>query len=170
MTAAEFLTLPDSGRRQELLAGRHFVYSSPGTRHQQISMRLLLALHDPAAARGQLFIGRLDVVLSDFDVVQPDLMYVADERAHIVTAANIQGAPDLVVEIAGEDTRAQDRVVKRATYERHGVAEYWIIDPDANTTSVYRRAGGRFVPAAPAEPLTTPLLPGFAIPLDQLFA
>ena len=70
-----------------------------------------------------------DVLLSDHDVVQPDLIFVSRERKHVITDANIQGAPDLVVEILSPSTASRDWRDKLDLYERHGVAEYWLVDP-----------------------------------------
>lgn len=97
-------------------------------------------------------------------------MFVSSGRTHIITEANLQGAPDLLIEIVGDDTREHDEVLKPAIYERHGVAECWIVDPDANHITIYRRSGSAFVASPAGETLTTPLLPGLEIDLPQLFA
>ena len=70
------------------------------------------------------------------DVVQPDLLFVSNERAHVVTAANVQGAPDLVVEILSPSSAERDRSVKRALHAEHGVSEYWIVDTAARAVTV----------------------------------
>ena len=78
----------------------------------------------------------LDVVLSDYDVAQPDILFVSNERASIITEANIQGAPDVVVEVLSPSTAGYDRGYKRVLYGRHGVRECWIVDPDAETVEI----------------------------------
>ena len=76
-----------------------------------------------------MYLSPFDVVLTDTDVVQPDLLFVSDERAGIVTEDNAQGAPDLVIEILSHPPQTG----KRSLYARHGVAEYWVVDPEART-------------------------------------
>jgi Uma2 family endonuclease len=124
---------------------------------------------------GEVFLPRLDVVLSYFDVVEPDLLYVSNETAaRVITPQNVKGAPDLVVEIASPSTGKRDQTVKKRLYERAGVAEYWIIDPDKGIVRVYRSVDGQFnrpieLSRAAADTLSTPLLPGFTLALARLF-
>ncbi len=81
---------------------------------------------------GEVFHAPCDVVLSNADVVQPDLLFVSHKRAHLLLGgANVLGAPDLVVEILSTATAGRDQTLKRALYAKHGVQEYWLVDPDA---------------------------------------
>lgn len=107
--------------------------------------------------------------------MEPDLLFVATSRASIITENNIQGPPDLVVEILSESTRRTDEIIKRKLYERYGVPEYWIVDPELNTVKVYRLIGERYDRVAElaeesGHELTTPLLPGLRISLAAVFA
>jgi Uma2 family endonuclease len=110
-----------------------------------------------------------------FDVVEPDLLYLSNERARsALTAANVKGVPELVIEIGSPGTRKRDETIKKRLYERSGVDEYWVVDPDLDVVRVYRRAGERF--ARPRElsvdagdVIETPLLPGLGIPLARVF-
>ena len=117
----------------------------------------------------------LDVVLSPRDVVVPDLLFVSAERASILTEANVQAAPDLAIEILSPSSRRSDELRKRDLYERHGVREYWIVDPEAESVKVFRRGdAGRYtrpllLTRHDADTLTTPLLPGLQLPLDGIF-
>ena len=70
-----------------------------------------------------------DIVFSDTEVVQPDIMFISREREHIRTGANVQGAPDLVVEILSPSSVGRDWSYKRELYAKYGVKEYWIADP-----------------------------------------
>lgn len=93
--------------------------------HQRISLRLSTAIEvflkdNPS---GELFVAPCDVVLSDVDVVEPDLLFISSARQSIITERNIQGPPDLVVEILSDSTRKTDEVIKRKLYERYGVKE-----------------------------------------------
>ena len=177
LTYDDFLLFPDDGKRHELIDGEHYVTPSPNTRHQRISGKLHLALqvHLQAHPLGEVFYAPLDIVLSQHDVVEPDLFYLSHERAAaVLTAQNARGAPELVVEIASTSTRRRDETIKRRLYERDGVSEYWLVDPERDSIRVYRREGDRFGRAVEltserADVLTTPLLPGLEIVLTGIF-
>ena len=176
-TYEDFLTFPDDGKRHEIIDGEHYVTPSPNTKHQRVSKNLMVALdwylrQHPC---GEVFAAPFDVVLSDLDVVEPDLLYVSRERASVLTKQHVRGAPDLVVEILSPGTRKTDEVTKRKRYEHFGVLEYWVVDPDLDAVKVYRRADDRFVRVAElsteaGDAFTTPLLAGFSVTLAQVFA
>jgi Uma2 family endonuclease len=177
LTYDDFVLFPDDGKRHELIDGEHYVTPSPNIRHQQISINLTLLIGTwlETHPRGRLFYAPLDVVFSNFDVVEPDLLYVSNERSNVLTAPNVQGAADLVIEIGSRATRKRDETIKRRLYERSGgVSEYWIVDPDIDVVRVYRRGGDSF--ARPIElsreaddVLTTDLMPGLELPLARIF-
>jgi Uma2 family endonuclease len=177
LTYDDFLLFPDDGNRHELIDGEHYVTPSPNVRHQEISGRLHLLIGTWLREHpvGKLFFAPLDVLFSRFDVVEPDLLYVSNERApSILSVHHVTGAPDLVVEIASPGTRNRDETIKRRLYERSSVIEYWVIDPDIDVIRIYRRAGGRFERAVElsreaGDVLTTTLLPGLEIPLSRVF-
>ena len=115
-----------------------------------------------------------DIVFTNVDVVEPDLVYISNARGAIITPAHARGAPDLVVEIASPGTRRRDETIKRRLYERDNVDEYWVVDPDTDVVRVYRREGRGF--SRPIEltresghVLTTPMLPGLTLPLERIF-
>ena len=175
-TYEDFLNFPDDGKRHEIIDGEHFVTPSPNTKHQAVSMNLAAILWTYLKDHpiGAVFAAPFDVVFSDVDVVEPDLIYVSLERLHILTSQHARGAPDLAVEILSPGTRMTDEVKKRQLYERFGVGEYWVIDPELNTITVYRRVQDAFVRVAElsaehADMLTTPLLPGFSVTLAEVF-
>lgn len=179
LTYDDFLLFPDDGKRHELIDGVHYVTPSPVLRHQQLLGRLYLAVggfleYHPEV--GQAFLSPLDTVFSPWDVVEPDLVFVAADQLAILTEPNIQGAPALVVEILSPGTRKRDLGIKRQLFERWGVREYWVVDPKARDLSVYRRmADGTFPKVAQLSAggetnLTTPVLPGFTMSLAKLFA
>ncbi len=177
LTYEDYLLFPEDGRRHELIDGEHFMTPAPSTRHQRISLKLASSLHAhlQRTKAGEVFHAPTDVVLSEQDVVEPDLLFVSAARSSIVTEKNIQGAPDLVVEIISETSRKTDKTIKRKLYEGYGVREYWIVDPELETVEVYRMTDGGYVRAAELsreadQALETPLLPGFQLKLSDIFS
>jgi Uma2 family endonuclease len=174
----DFVLFPDDGKRHELIDGVHYVTASPNLRHQTISMNLihLLGTFVRQQRTGKLFHAPFDVVLSRHDIVEPDLLYVSAARAgDVLTAANVQGPPDLAVEILSPGTRRRDELLKRDLFERAGVSEYWLVDPEAETVKVFRRDAqgyGRaeLLSQRDGDVLRTPLLPGLELPLAEIFA
>ena len=177
LTYDDFVLFPDDGLRHELIDGEHYVTPSPNEKHQTVLVNLLLSIGLWLRAHpvGKVWLAPFDVVLSPSDVVEPDLLYISNERrAQIVTEANVQGTPELVVEIGSPSTRRRDETIKRALYDRAGVSEYWVIDTDLDVVRVYRRVDERF--ARPeqlsldaGDLLTTPLLPGLELHLSEIF-
>jgi Uma2 family endonuclease len=176
LTYDDFVHFPDDGKRHELIDGEHYVTPSPNTKHQRIVSNLtgliwsFLRVHRV----GEVFGAPLDVVFSDFDVVEPDLLFVSNERRDVLTAQNVRGAPDLVVEIGSPSTRRRDELTKHRLYERFGVSEYWVVDPELDLIKVYRLAEGRYIRVseltlAAGDVLTTPVLPGLELPLSAIF-
>ena len=160
--------------RWELLDGELVMAPSPNVPHQDLSGNLfvLLKLFVDRMELGRAFHAPLDVVLSDTSVVQPDLLFVSNERTDILTDANIQGAPDLVVEILSPSTTSRDWRIKLDLYAQHGVREYWIVDPDSQRVWVMAGGDGALDEVgnyARGDTLTSPTLTGFSAPLDQVF-
>ena len=179
LTVDDFMLFPDDGKRHEIIDGVHYVTPSPVTRHQTISGRLFLSLGnflEAHPARGRVFFARLDVIFTRWDVVEPDLMVVAGDQLDIITTKNVQGAPAIVVEILSPSTRKVDESIKRRLFERGGVREYWLIDPELDIVKVYRReADGSFPRVAELsreseDTLTSEVLPGWSLALTRLLA
>ena len=174
LTYGDYASFPDDGIRRELIDGEVHVTPSPVTRHQRIALRMARSLADHVDAHhaGEVFVAPYDVVLSRHDVVQPDVLFVATLDTGIVTEANIQGSPTLVVEVVSDPR--MDRVRKRELYARHGVPEYWIVDPDADRVEVYRLEGGASYPKPsilePGDALGSPSLSQLSIDVAGLLA
>ena len=120
---------------------------------------------------GEVFGAPFDVVFSEFDVVEPDLLYISNARANVLTNKNVQGAPDLVVEVLSESTARVDRSIKLKLYGKFGVQEYWIIDPNGPSAEIYRRGNEGLALVAKlsaGDALTSPMFPGFSVPLLKL--
>lgn len=167
----------DDGVHRELIDGEIVVTPSPVKRHERLRTRLVVSLGnhlDEHPLQGEMFMARFDVVLSPHDVLEPDVLVVLGDQQDILTETNIRGAPGLVVEILSPSTRKRDQIIKRDLFDRQGVREYWMVDPDHNQVTVYRRVeDGSFPMAATldaSETLATPLLPGWSLSLAKLFA
>ena len=173
-TVKDYMSTPDD-KRYQLLDGEMILMPSPVTKHQDIVARIFLALnqfvHDHS--HGRVFFAPLDVVLSNHDVAQPDVLFVSNARSAIITEANIQGAPDLVVEILSPGTLVYDRGYKQALYGRHGVQEYWLVDPDAETVEVLTLGDQGLTPLATyrrGDLIASHLLEGLALEMNQVFS
>jgi Uma2 family endonuclease len=177
LTYDDFLLFPNDGKRHELIDGEHFVSPSPNLRHQELLGRLYLAIAMHLSTRrhlGRVLLSPFDVVFTRYDVVAPDLLFVAGDQIGILTRQNVQGPPALVVEITSPGTRRNDEQLKRDLFERGGVREYWLVDPADDTVKVFRREEHGSLRLGEHlrrdGQLTTPLLPDLAIELGALFA
>lgn len=177
-TYEDYKSLPESmEKRYELLDGDLLVVPAPTTRHQLVSGNLEFILRGFVRAQGlgTVLSSPVDVVFgrgADREVVQPDILFIRRVRAAIIAPAEIQGAPDLVVEVLSPGTEERDRGYKRHLYGRHGVREYWIVDPQAQTIEVIRAAGAEFELALTChldETLRSPLFPGLEILMVEVF-
>ena len=174
LTVDDYMATPE-GARYQLLDGELLLSASPSDRHQTVLLDLVLEVRPFVRTRriGRMWVAPFDVIFSDTDVAQPDIVFVSNKRVGIVTEANIQGAPDLLVEIISPSTARYDRGYKMTLYWRHGVREYWIVDPFAETVEI-------FVPGesgmtlnslySRGEILNSPLLTGLSIDLERVFS
>jgi Uma2 family endonuclease len=177
LTYDDYVRFPDDGLRHELIDGEHYVTPTPIRKHQAICANLLGMIWGYLRQHpvGRVFTAPFDVILSEFDVVEPDLLFLNNERlAAITTSPWVKGAPSLVVEIGSPSTRKRDATIKRRLYERVGVDEYWIVDPELDTVDVHRLIEGRYqrtmqLSLEAGDVLTTPLLPDLTLPLSTIF-
>lgn len=176
-TLEDYRYLPEDGKRHEIIGGEHFVTPAPIPRHQFVVNTLQEVLGPFAKSHdlGRVVSAPIDVVFSDTDAVQPDLLFIAAGRLEIIGETAIEGAPDLVVEVLSESTRARDETYKRRLYERFGVGEYWVTDPELRSVKVYRTGDDGLyrraaeLSAEAGDELTSPRFPGLAVPLADLF-
>jgi Uma2 family endonuclease len=173
LSYGDLLLLPDDGKRHELLDGEHVVTHSPSRRHQTVVLNLIRRLDEAVnAAGGILLPAPFDVVLSPHDVAAPDLLFVSRHRLDRLADANLQGAPDLVIEVLSPETAARDQELKRRVYGRFGVLEYWLVDAEEAELVVIRFDHH---PAAISwtlradDLLQTSLVPGLCFPVRALF-
>ena len=146
----DYVALPEEPRC-ELLYGHLVVTASPDARHQDVLVRLVRTLLDRADRSGaRLLVAPMDVRLAEHSVVQPDLLLVTAARAAIVRR-RVEGAPDLAIEILSPATARRDRGEKLRLYLESGVAEYWIVDPEARTIEHQIAIEGSFVVRLPVD-------------------
>jgi len=176
LTYDDYVLIPEDGKRHEIIDGNEYMSPSPSTPHQRVVLTLAASLREHAlnTEAGEVFVAPCDVLLSETDIVQPDVLFVASAREHIIAERGIEGAPDLVAEVVSEGNRRHDEVRKRKLYARHGVTEYWVVDPALETVKVYRRPEGGYARVAELSAedeatLTTPRLDGWTMALSDLF-
>ena len=173
-TYEDYRTAPPD-RRYDLLDGDLVMVPAPNLKHQTVQLVLArrLARFIEEQALGKLFIAPCDVVLSNTDVVQPDLLFVSREREHLLSGGeNVRGAPDLVVEILSPATADRDRGYKHALYGRHGVIEYWVVDPAGETVEIHRQRVGVLAVThtfGRGQTLHSPLLANLELRMDDVF-
>ena len=134
--------MPEDGRRYELYDGEVFVVPSPILLHQVVAMRLWRIFDDYAVQTGGLAVASpMDVVFSDYDVVQPDIVFLTAESMRTVSLKDrVRQPPDLAVEVLSPATASNDRGRKLRMFQRYGVPEDWIVDSNAETIEIYRLA------------------------------
>ena len=174
LTYEDYCQAPDD-KRYELLNGELMMVPAPNRKHQEILGRLYVELDRFVQQHelGKVYLAPFDVVLSDNDVVQPDVLFISRAHEHRITDKNVQGAPDLAIEILSPSTANRDLEDKHELYGRHGVLEYWIIDPVAETVAVHRQQDGKLELTGRfgrGEGLATAVLEGLALELDDILA
>ena len=130
-TYDDYRHLPDDGKQYQIIGGELYMTPAPTPYHQEISLNIATILREFVKEHhsGKIYTVPIDVILSMTDIVQPDLVFVSRDRLNIITKKNIVEAPDLVVEILSEHTESIDRKKKMTLYGKHGVKEFWIVDP-----------------------------------------
>jgi Uma2 family endonuclease len=175
-TYEDYLNIPGDDR-YELINGEFILVSAPNRAHQIASVKLVSRMDPFVEGRelGWVFHAPFEVALADpegINIIQPDIIFVSREREHIITRSNIQGAPDLIVEILSPSTGRRDRTAKLDLYARHGVGEYWLADPDTQTVTVMLLKDGKYEVVGNygiEDTLTSPTLEGFSVNLDSIF-
>lgn len=174
LTSDDLLQTPEGdGIRYELLGGELFVSASPAKRHTWILARLarLLGNHVEQRGLGEVFGSPIDVRLTKFDVVVPDIVFIRSERFHLFGEHFLDGAPDLIVEILSPSTRVRDRTDKLRLYARFGVPEYWIVDPESSGITVFVLSRpGSYEALDTSAGFRSTVLPDFELSPPTLFA
>jgi Uma2 family endonuclease len=174
-TYEDYLELPDDGRRYEIVEGELFMSTAPTPNHQLIVGNLFAVLFNYLRAHpiGKVILAPVEVYFSETNIVQPDLVFVSNERTNIIKPAQIQGAPDLVIEVLSPGTEKRDRTVKMKTYAKFGVPEDWMAKEQSGVVEVVSLQKAHFEQAGrygKSQKLTSPLFPGLEIPVQDIFA
>lgn len=171
-TYADLLALPE-GQRYELLEGELIMAASPNTAHQWASLELTWRLMNYLKSNpiGRMFYAPMDVRLADDTVVQPDLLFIRNENKKRITASHIDGPPDWVVEILSPTNAYEDTYRKRRIYAKHGIPEYWILDPLGHEATLMRLENGLYIPYSQVQDageMASEVLPGFRPRLEDV--
>ena len=172
---ADLERLPDDGRRRELYDGEVFVMPSPTRRHQRVVVNILEVFRDyERACGGEVVISPFDIVLTQHNMVQPDIVFFVQDRATLLNQLGpARIPPDLAVEVLSPGTTSNDRGRKMHLLARFGVGEYWIVDPIGNTVERYVLDGEAYVLDAiliETDTITARTLPGLTCPAARIFA
>ncbi|MEW6302001.1 MAG: Uma2 family endonuclease [Verrucomicrobiota bacterium] len=174
ITAADLRELPQGPPYYQLIEGDLFMSPTPSYFHQRIVLKiaLILSAYLEKNPIGEITIAPSDVELSEHNVFEPDLYYVANERKHIITKQGVSGAPNLVVEVLSPGTAKFDKGVKRQVYARHDVKELWLVDPDAKEIAVYHLQESADKPVGvygPRQRFSSPLFPRLTVQVAKVF-
>jgi Uma2 family endonuclease len=173
LTYADYEKIPADGFRHEIIGGDEFMTPAPNLDHQRVVVKLTTLLENHVAGRklGGIYVAPTDVLLSKHDIVEPDVIFISEKRKSILGEKNIEGAPDLVIEVLSPSTQAEDRGPKLALYERSGIAEYWIVDPPSKTVEIREFGTTRRTRVyKEGQSFESSLLPGLVVKLSDVFA
>ncbi len=166
----DYCAIPPDGKRYELIDGEVHVTPAPSPLHQRLVGNLFVALREHFGRRAEVFISPIDVILTPHDVVQPDLVVVANPSQ--VSGRGIEGPPLLVIEVLSPTTTVFDRTTKSQRYAALGIPHYWIVDPETRALECFRRqeSAYRLVGAfGPDDTLIHPDFPGLRLGLAVLW-
>ena len=174
LTYADYAAMPDDGRRYELIDGELIMTPAPGTGHQWVVACLFDRLRAHVRERdiGVVLDSPLDVILSEKNTIQPDLVYVDRARCNLLRKRGIDGAPTLLVEVISPTRPTFDRREKKKLYARHRVPHYWIVDPETRRLEGFvlgARGYGKAVEFSGDAVASLAPFPDLAIPLATIW-
>ena len=172
-TYENYLQLPEDSR-YEIIDGELYMVPAPVPYHQKVSRNLEYYLHQHVKENnlGEVFYAPCDVILSNTDVVQPDLFFISQARLSIIKETNIQGAPDLVVEILSPASEQRDRGKKQKLYAQNQIQEYWIVDTQTKSIEILQFTKSEYIRAAmfqENDTLRSDVFPNLTIPMLHVF-
>lgn len=173
-TYDHYATLPDDGQRYEIVNGVLIMAPAPSWSHQEIVGEIFAYLRNyvRTTGLGGAFTAPIDVELAPDIVFQPDVVVLLKTHRDRLRGRHIVGAPDLVVEVASQRTRAYDRLSKYDAYARGGVPEYWLVYPKTKSVEVIVLEASRYSSLGifrGKDKLPSHVLPGFAVEVEQFF-
>ena len=163
------------GSPYQLIGGKLIMTPAPSTYHQEISKRLEFLLYEYAELKqkqGKVFDAPIDVYFEEEETYQPDIIFISNDRIGIIKKEKIEGAPDIIIEILSPSTAYYDLVHKKDIYAKHGVKEYWIVDPIEKWVESYKNDNGKFILIGRVqkdESINSAVLIGFKVKLDAIF-
>lgn len=170
MTADQYIALGETPERYELVDGVVIMSPSPTFRHQKLVMLLIRQLDRYVEPRGGELVADIDIVLTPKIVYRPDIVYFRPGRL-VGTPERLSEPPDLIVEIISPSSKSLDLITKRNDYEKFGVGEYWVVDPETLQVRRWVRRGQRFEEAAvEADSMSCDAIPGFVLDLRPMRA
>lgn len=175
-TYDDYVTLPDDLNIYEVIEGELYMTPAPVPKHQEVchNLQRILGNHVRKHNLGKIYPAPIDVVLDKSNVLQPDILFISKDNLSVIGEKNIQGAPDLVIEILSPTTVKKDRIIKMKTYARHGIKNLWFIDPNNQTLEAFeldaKRKTYRLTSGLTGEEEFSPsLFPDLCIPLKDLW-
>lgn len=161
LTYDDYAAIPSDGRIYQIVDGEVYVTPAPSPFHQRASKRLQRQLEEffERSGRAEVFNAPIDLILTDSDVMQPDIVVVADPAS--VTQRGIEAPPLLVVEIVSPSTEKYDRQIKARRLAALAVPHYWVLDPAAQRLECYRNVDGTFIASASGSGMDTTVCPDF---------
>lgn len=174
VTAEDYRLMPEAGPRYQLIEGELTIWPSPNRYHQDISGKLefILLKYLERNPVGKLYDAPFDVYLTEHNVFQPDIVFIANDRTSTLTDAGAEGAPTLVIEILSDRTAQLDKNPKRKAYAAAGVPELWLVNPETKSIEVYRLQQDAEHPTAvfqEKDAFTSPCFPGLSISATEVF-
>ena len=174
-TYQDYLNLPNDGKRYEVINGELVMTPAPNIFHQTILINLVNELKNFLKKEnvGKMLCAPTDVKLINSNVVQPDIIFISQENLNIITENNVEGAPDLIIEILSPGTAYYDLIEKKEIYERFEVKEYWIVDPRKRRVEIYKNVKQQFELIQKSElegNVKSLVIKGFEVSLKNIFS
>ncbi|NUO10481.1 MAG: Uma2 family endonuclease [Candidatus Brocadia sp.] len=168
----DYKLLPE-GSPYQLIEGELVMAPAPSLRHQIISANIFEKMREFSKGKGIVLYSPVDVYLGEENACQPDIVFILKQRSEIIKNDGIYGSPDIIIEILSPATAYYDIRKKFRVYERYGVSEYWIVDPEMNSVEVYHNKEGHFSLMCKTEgmgEIESSVLHGLTLSMENIFS